>query len=59
MLEAILKTVAMIGSDLPAYKVLFDDLMSMLSDEDQATAREAYDAAMKRAEAAHKAAQAI
>ena len=59
MLATILKTVVMIGSDLPAYKALFDDLVAMLSDEDQKAAKDAYAAAMERARAAHEAAQSI
>lgn len=59
MLATILKTVVMVGSDLPAYRALFDDLVAMLGEEDQRAAKDAYAAAMERAKAAHEAAQAI
>ena len=59
MLATLLKTVVMIGSDLPAYKALFDDLVAMLGEEDQQAAKDAYVVAMERAKAAHRAAEAI
>lgn len=59
MLATLLKTVVMIGSDLPAYKALFDDLVAMMGEEDQQAAKDAYVVAMERAKAAHRAAEAI
>jgi hypothetical protein len=55
----ILATVAMIGSDLPAYAALFNQVKTLLSDADQATLQAAYADAMAASDKAHAAAQAL
>jgi hypothetical protein len=59
LLTALLNTVLLVGSDLPAYKALFDQVVDMLSEDDQATAKEAYEKALADAHTAHRDAQAI
>ncbi len=53
----ILKTIAMVGSDLPAYKALLDQVLSLFSETDQEKLKAAYAQAMARSDAAHAAAQ--
>lgn len=55
--EKVLETLLMIGSDLPAYKALFEQVASLFSDDDQDKLKAAYAEAMAASDAAHKAAQ--
>lgn len=57
MFEKILSSVAMVGSDLPAYKVLFNAILNMLSEQDQEKLKKSYEEALKRADEAHDRAQ--
>lgn len=55
----ILATIAMIGSDLPAYEALLGQVALMFSHEDQDTLKAAYVEAKAAADRAHAAAQAL
>lgn len=61
MLEvnAILATMSLIGSNLPAYKQLLDQVIGMFDDKSQDDLRAGYNFAMAQAKAAHEAAQAL
>lgn len=56
-LEKIIRTFAMIGADLPAYRALLDQALALFSERDQDTLKAAYAKAIEQADAAHKAAQ--
>lgn len=58
-LEKILSTVVAIGSDLPAYKLLFDQVVASFGEQDQAKLRQTYADALASADKAHAAAQAL
>lgn len=55
--DAIMRTISLIGSDLPAYKALFEQIVSTMHSEDQKTLKLAYSDAMDAAARAHAAAQ--
>lgn len=55
----ILETVMAIGSDLPAYKQLFDQVVSTFGERDQEKLRATYAEALAAADKAHAAAQAL
>lgn len=57
-IEAIIRTIALVGSDLPAYKALFDQIVASMHSDDQATLQQTYADAMAAAARAHAAAQA-
>lgn len=50
-------TIGMIGSDLPAYKALFEQVVATLGSQDQAALRKTYADAMAASDRAHAAAQ--
>lgn len=58
-LQKILSSLVLIGSDLPAYKALFDQVVLAFAEDDQAALREAYEKAKARSDAAHQAAQSL
>jgi hypothetical protein len=58
-LTAILKTMALIGSNLPAYKALLDQVVTAFTPQEQAELKASYEAALGDAKAAHEAAQAL
>lgn len=58
-LDTILKTILMIGSDLPAYKALFDQVVGAFSEEDQEKLKQTYAEAIAASDKAHAAAQSI
>lgn len=58
-LQSILKTMALIGSNLPAYKQLLDQVIDLFEPAEQETLKTSYAAALADADAAHKAAQAL
>ena len=55
--EATLKTLLMIGANFPAYRALFDQVITLFEKSDQEKLKEEYAKAMAAADAAHKAAQ--
>lgn len=57
--DTILKTMALIGSNLPAYKQLLDEVIAVFEPSDQDKLKEGYAAALADAQAAHEAAQAL
>lgn len=57
--EKILTTIVAIGSDLPAYKQLFEQVLSTFGETDQTKLRETYAQALDAAARAHAAAQAL
>lgn len=57
--EKILTTITAIGSDLPAYKMLFDQVVSSFNETDQVKLRQTYADALAAADKAHAAAQAL
>lgn len=57
--NAILKTMALIGSNLPAYKQLLDQVIGLFEPADQEKLQTSYDAALADAAAAHQAAQSL
>ena len=58
MIEKILQTIALAGADLPAYKALFDMIISTMASGDQDMLKRSYEDAMAEADLAHRAAQA-
>lgn len=56
--DAIMQTMLLVGADLPAYKALFDQIISTMHSDDQASLKLAYEDALKAADRAHAAAQA-
>lgn len=58
-LEKILATIVQIGSDLPAYKSLLDEVLSMFESHDQVALKQAYADAIVASDKAHAAAQAL
>lgn len=58
-LEKILGTIAMLGSDLPAYKALLDEVIGLFSEDDQTVLKQTYAQAKQASDAAHAAAQAL
>lgn len=58
-IEEIIKTMLLIGSDLPAYKALLDQVVAAFSEDDQALLQQTYADARKRSDAAHEAAQSL
>lgn len=58
-LQSILKTMALIGSGLPAYKALLDQVIDLFDPADQDTLKASYASALADAESAHKAAQSL
>jgi hypothetical protein len=58
-LSSILKTLTMVGTELPAYKALFDSVKSAFGEHDQAKLQEAYAAAMADNDAGHARLQAL
>lgn len=55
--QDILRTLAMVGADLPAYKALFDAAMKLFEPQTQASLKAAYAEAMARSDEAHRKAQ--
>lgn len=55
----ILETVALIGSDLPAYEALFAQVVTAFSGSDQDKLKQAYADAKAAADKAHAAAQSL
>lgn len=58
-LAAILNTIAMLGSDLPAFKALYDLVVDAFDEKDQAVLKTAYAEMQAKSDAAHRAAQAL
>lgn len=58
-LGKILSTVVSIGADLPAYKQLFDQVVSTFGEKDQEVLRQTYADALASAASAHAAAQSL
>lgn len=58
-LTNILKTMALIGSNLPAYKQLLDQVIDLFEPADQDVLKTSYAAALRDAQSAHEAAQAV
>jgi DNA invertase Pin-like site-specific DNA recombinase len=58
-LDNILKTILLIGSDLPAYKALFDQVLGAFSENEQEILKQTYAEAIAAADKAHAAAQAL
>lgn len=58
-ISKILETIVAIGSDLPAYKLLFDQVISTFEEKDQVVLRQTYADALAAADRAHAAAQAL
>lgn len=58
-LEVILRTMALIGSDLPAYKALLDEVFALFDPADQTKLQESYAQAVAASDKAHAAAQAL
>lgn len=57
--EAIVKTLLMIGADLPAYRALFEQVVKLFEESDQERLKEQYAETMRIADAAHKEAQSL
>lgn len=58
-LDKVLATLLMIGSNLPAFKALFEQVISTFSEQDQATLKLEYAKAIAAADEAHAAAQSL
>lgn len=58
-IDAILKTMLLIGSNLPAYRQLLDQVIAAFSEDDQAKLKASYADALAEAERAHRDAQAL
>lgn len=58
-IRKIIETLLLIGADLPAYKALFDQVLDLFAEDDQAKLKDAYAQARARSDAAHAAAQAL
>lgn len=58
-LDKVIAAVLMIGSDLPAFKALFEQVLHSFGPADQATLRQTYAEAIAAADKAHAAAQAV
>ena len=56
--DAIIQTMLLAGADLPAYKALFDQIVSTMKSDDQEYLKTSYADAMAAADRAHAAAQA-
>ena len=56
-LSAILNAISLVGSGLPAFKALFDQVLAAFDEKDQATLQAAYADMQARSDAAHEAAQ--
>lgn len=56
-IDNIIATITLAGSDLPAYKALFDEIISTMSSDDQAALQATYTNSMVAAASAHAAAQ--
>lgn len=54
MLDIILGAIKLAGSELPAFKALFDGVVSTLHESDQATLKAAYAAQMTNSDAVHQ-----
>lgn len=57
--EKITQTLVMLGSDFPAYRALFEQVVTLFSDSDQERLKIEYEKAMTNADAAHRAAQSL
>lgn len=55
--DKIMQTILLVGVDTPAYKALFDQIISTMHSDDQAALQKAYDQALDGAAKAHAAAQ--
>lgn len=55
--DAIMQTILLAGADLPAYKALFDQIVSTMHSDDQKSLQAAYSDAMTAATRAHTEAQ--
>lgn len=58
-LDKVIAALLMIGSDLPAFKALFEEVVQTFGPADQATLRQTYAEAILAADKAHAAAQTI
>lgn len=58
-LSAILNAITLVGSNLPAFKALFDQVVDAFDEKDQAVLKTAYAEMQAKSDAAHKAAQAL
>lgn len=58
-LDSILKTMALIGSNLPAYKELLDQVIELFEPAEQDQLKQSYADALADAKSAHEAAQAV
>lgn len=56
--DSVLATLSLVGSNLPAYKALLDEVLTLFSQEDRDTLRAAYERAKADSDAQHAAAQA-
>ena len=55
--QDILRTLALLGSEMPAYKALFDATMKLFEPQTQESLKAAYAEAMARSDEAHRKAQ--
>lgn len=56
-LDKIVKTMLLIGSELPAYRALFDQVLGLFDGADQDELKRRYSIAMQRSDEAHQRAQ--
>jgi len=56
-LQKILNTIALLGSNLPAFKALFDQVVNAFDGDDQDVLKATYADMMSKSDAAHRAAQ--
>lgn len=55
--DTILRTVGLVGAEFPAYKALFDQVVTLFDSDDQDELKRAYSIAMQRSDEAHQRAQ--
>lgn len=58
-LAAILNTISLVGSNLPAFKALLDQVISTFDEQDQEVLKTAYAEMQAKSDAAHQVAQAL
>jgi hypothetical protein len=56
-LAAVINAIGLAGSNLPAFKALFDQIVETFGEDDQATLKQTYADAMAASDAQHAAAQ--
>lgn len=52
--ETILQAVNLLGSNLPAFKLIFDEAKKLFSEDDQEVLQQAYEDAMARSDAVNE-----